>query len=471
MSEIIEVLRLSKWVQEYERGGIVALYHTLNIDVVYLCAEMKALVASLRYGTTINHLIATHPQYADEIPELIQDLVEQGMVVRFDEDDEAVFIAKKQRALFPIGIETLYLLLTESCNMRCTYCFILDGMPEDYRLNSMSWETAKVAIDAFFANIWKNPPIYKKSLKSINFFGGEPLINFRLIQKVVEYVEATYAVEMDAAGESFIYSLITNGTMITREMAEYFSEHPRINVTVSIDGMQAVHDQKRVFRNGSGSFDDALRGLHFLKAAGCSKISLSCTVAEHNMDYLDQLLMLHQEFGFLSVNLNPLLDTEQSQVSPEYMLAVNERMISYFMKAREVGVYEDRVMRKIRPFISKRIHAFDCQATGHQLVCSPTGRLGVCHEGVGMSNYFFAQVSSDFDFHGHPVIQEWGRRTPLNMPQCYGCEAIGVCGGGCAYGAHLRHGSIWSVDDRFCGHSLTTLQWIIWDIYSQSQIA
>lgn len=463
------VLRLSKWVHVYERSGIIALYHTLNIDVVYLGVELKGLVSSLHYGTTLEYLLMTYPQYGDELPQLLRDLADQMMVVPLFEDDEELFVEKKHQALFPVGVETLYLLLTDTCNLRCTYCFMLDGMPDGYRRKSMTWKTAKAAVDMFFSNVRKNQPIYKRSLKSINFFGGEPLINFRLIQKVVEYVEGSYAEEMEASGETFIYSIVTNGTLITEEMAEYFAQHPRFNVTVSIDGDGPIHDRSRVFRNGSGSFEVTLRGLRMLKAAGCSKISLSCTVGEHNKNHLDQLLSLNDEFGFLSINLNPLLDTEHSRVNTEHAAAVNERMIQYFVKAREVGVYEDRIMRKVRPFLSKRIHAFDCQATGHQIVCSPDGRLGVCHEGVGMSNYFFAQVHPDFDFHNNVVIQEWGTRTPFNMPQCHGCEAIGVCGGGCAYGAQLRHGSIWSVDDRFCGHSLTTLEWIIWDIYAQSQ--
>ena len=65
-------------------------------------------------------------------------------------------------------------------------------------------------------------------------------------------------------------------------------------------------------------------------------------------------------------------------------------------------------------------------------------------------------------------IAEWGHRSPLNMPQCFDCSAIGTCGGGCAYGAMLRNGSIWSLDDRFCVHSLKTLEWMIWDLYENS---
>ncbi len=85
-----------------------------------------------------------------------------------------------------------------------------------------------------------------------------------------------------------------------------------------------------------------------------------------------------------------------------------------------------------------------------------------------MKNYFFSDVSKDFQFHENSTIREWGHRSPLNMPQCFDCSAIGTCGGGCAYGAMLRNGSIWSLDDRFCVHSLKTLEWMIWDLYENS---
>ncbi len=463
-----DVLRLSKWVREYERDGIIALFHVLNIDVVFLGSELSSLVVLLRFGTTMKRITEEFPQYEAELADLVNDLLQRKMVVPLSEDDETYFLEKRKKAIPPIGIETLYLLLTDSCNLQCSYCFILNGMPEGYRHNSMTWETAKEAVDMFFSNIRKNPPVYRRSLKAINFYGGEPLINFRLIRKIVEYVETTYAAEMDAVGEEFIYSLVTNGTLIDEEKARYLSERPRINVTVSVDGLKPVHDRKRVFPDGSGSFEDAIQGIRLLRAAGCKNVSLSSTIDDHNIEHLDGLLFLHEEFGFLSINLNPLLDTEQQKVSLEYMESVNDAMIRYFQLARSVGVYEDRIMRKIKPFLSHRIHAYDCQATGHQLVCSPDGKLGVCHEGIGLKNYFFGEASRKFDFHSNPVIQEWGARTPLNMPQCHDCSALGICGGGCAYGAHLRNGSIWSVDDRFCLHSLKTLEWIIWDIYAQS---
>ena len=152
-------------------------------------------------------------------------------------------------------------------------------------------------------------------------------------------------------------------------------------------------------------------------------------------------------------------------VDEEYMRKATTKMLEFFSIAREKGIYEDRIMRKLNSFVSQKIHVWDCQATGNQLVCSPDGGLGVCQEGVGQKKYFYGDVFSPFNFHQNKDIKKWNERTPLNMPQCYDCSAIGICGGGCSYSAWLRNGSIWSIDDRFCTHSLVILEWLINDLY------
>lgn len=421
----------------------------------------------LKKGTTFAFLSEYYVELS--IIEVVQGLCKKGFIVPVLEDDMELLLTKRADAIPPIGIHSLYLLLTDNCNLRCSYCFVLNSMPTCYKSSNMKWETAKKAVDMFFANLVRNDPVHSRAIKVINFYGGEPLLRFPLLKQVVEYIESVYSKELDAMDEvGFIYSLTTNGTLITPEIATYLATHHRIAVTVSLDGDQKSHDVARRTTKDAGTYEAAVAGIRMLQEAGCTGISISCTIDEHNINSLEKLLLLNKEFGFLSINLNPLLDTEQQKVGGKYSEVVSNKMISYFIKAREEGVYEDRIMRRIKPFMSQYILPYDCQATGSQVVCSPDGKLGVCHEGLGMKNYFFADVSKDFRFHENPTIREWGHRSPLNMPQCFDCPAIGICGGGCAYGAMLRNGSIWSLDDRFCTHSLKTLEWMIWDLYEDN---
>ncbi len=462
-------VRTSKWTHQFQGkgNGFFALYHSLGMDVVFLEDRYQDVVRFLQLGTTEDHLGEKNPDLSGELPAVLAELARTGMIVAVDANDDLVIEEKRAKYVLPPGLETLYLLVTDDCNLRCSYCFINNNMPVGYKHSVMTFEAAREAIDMFFANLLRNPPEYAKLTKTIFFYGGEPLLNFGLIRQIIEYIDTAHKSEVDAMGEKFRLSIVSNGTLMDEEMAAFIASRSNLDIAISIDGVAEVHDSQRHCANGCGSFSGAIRSCELLRAAGKADVSVSCTVGEHNIDRLPELLELNRKYGFASINLNPLTDTAAAPVSEEYMQAVSQRMIEYFQLARVDGVYEDRMMRKAKSFMEKRIHAYDCQALGAQLVCSPDGQLGICHEGVGLKQFFFGRVSREFDFHTNPVIAEWKRRTPLNMPQCYGCPALGICGGGCAYASWLRNGSIWSVDDRFCIHALSSLEWLIWDLFDR----
>ncbi len=98
---------------------------------------------------------------------------------------------------------------------------------------------------------------------------------------------------------------------------------------------------------------------------------------------------------------------------------------------------------------------------------APNGDIGVCHAYLGDRKYFVANVHTADEFNPYidPTFIEWSRRSPLTMPACRNCPALGVCGGGCAKNAEMRHGTIWGLDDRFCIHAKHTLEWMLWDLY------
>lgn len=464
-----EVLRISKWVHIFtERNNkYIALYHALNMDVVFLEKKFLKMINLLRLGTTSTHLHKIFRNFIVQVEEMIKELHCLEMIVSIQYDEVLLLEERKKTHILSPGIETLYLIVTDNCNLRCSYCFINNNMPKNYHYDFMPFSVAKKGIDMFFVNLAKNPPEYSSLTKTIFFYGGEPLLNFKIIKQSIEYIESAYKNEVRTMGEKFRLSIVTNGTIINEEIAKFIGAHNNLDIAISIDGPKNIHDKKRRDMDNKGTFAKAIRGLEILQNVGNKKdISISSTVDEHNINNLPLLLELHKKYNFASINLNPLTDTARNTISKKYMRKVSEKMIEYFMLAREIGVYEDRIMRKAKSFIDKRIHTYDCQALGAQLVCAPDGQLGICHEGIGTKQFFFDKVSKNFDFHNNSIIKEWKQRTPLNMPQCFDCPAIGICGGGCAYGSWLRNGSIWSVDDRFCIHSLSTLKWLIWDIFN-----
>ena len=177
-------LRLSRWAHIIKKKGVdfFAVYHSLNIETLFLENKFKKLVAMLRVGATrekITHGLAGVP--AEEVLSVIDELCQTGIVVETRQNDQDLLDRKREKYVLPVGLETMYLLVTDICNLRCRYCFINNNMPSDYPCSSMSWETAREAIDMFFSNISRNPPEFDDFVKTIIFYGGEPLLNFPIV--------------------------------------------------------------------------------------------------------------------------------------------------------------------------------------------------------------------------------------------------------------------------------------------------
>jgi len=455
---IAEPIRLSKWTYITQRNGVYAVFHSLCLSLLFFEARYKEFLEKLRLGTTLEHL----RKLDTEADNIVAELISQQFVVPVSFDENVVLFEKQKMYVDQPSLETIFILFTDACNLRCGYCLINGNMPDrNCGQKVMSWETAREAIEMYFANL--QPTRFHKS---IVFYGGEPLLMFPLLKQAVSYMHKFHSAEL--VKFNVILLLITNGTKITPEIANYLAEHPEITICISLDGCQETNDLKRVYPDGRGTFQDIMVGIKLLHAAGRTDINISTTIDEHNIDKLDELLVLHNQYHFHTVNFNLLLDTAERTVDSSYTERATKKMIEYFEKAREIGLYEDRIMRKVRAIGRGVLHPFDCRATAAQLAISPDGSLGVCHEGVGCKQFFFGKVSRNFVFADHPVIREWGRRSPLTMPQCFNCPSLGLCGGGCAYSAFLRHGTIWAIDDKFCKHSLAVLEWLIWDVYNQT---
>ena len=138
----------------------------------------------------------------------------------------------------------------------------------------------------------------------------------------------------------------------------------------------------------------------------------------------------------------------------------------------EKRIYEDRVInRRLKAFVEKKVLYKDCAGYGHQIDITPTGKVGVCHglwpDEINQDENVYYDI--DVNYTGlvkeHPIWQEWYSRTPFNMPQCWNCEAISLCGGGCAQKSFLRTGSIWNKDTDICILMKETVPWTIWKYF------
>ena len=439
--------KLSRFVHVFDGGNTrkhFALYHSVKLSPIFLERGTLGIINKLQGGLELHNL-------SSEEVSFVKQLTELGFVVGSDSaenDLEEVVEGFRPR------LSTMYLVVTDRCNLGCKYCFIEAGFPQDYVCNDMTWEIAKAGIDIFREQ-------RDRSIEDCQvwFYGGEPLLISDLLFQCLDYIA-----EKDPEVTPV---MVCNGTLISADMAKRLSGYPQFQLTVSLDGPADMHDQMRIFKSGYKSHASVMRGVNNLKNSGV-EFAVSCTLGEHNVDHVVEVSeWIARETGSSSIGMNLLVDTPKEFVKEEYIRKANNGLIDFFKIARDKEIFENRILRKVNAFVSGEPRWHDCAACGSQIVISPIGEIGICHEGLGERNTFIGSVFKPFDFQNDPRIREWCKRSPASMVDCHACDALGICGGGCPYGSMLKHGSMWSIDERFCIHSKETLEWLIWDLYEK----
>lgn len=455
-----DALRFSNFVHFFKRNGITAIFHALSREVVFVD---ETNLANVRDGLL-------RASFTDVNNETINYLIKKEFVLSADADEAGSLKFIQESILQHPCIDTLYLLLTDNCNFACTYCFFEGSYsgPKEKTMN-MTKELAIASVRqfaSFFKKACDYPDFYPYE-PSVVFYGGEPLINVDVFFAAVE--EVVSLKESCVLPKNMAMNINTNGSLINREIAAFCAKH-NIEVDVSLDGYKSVHDACRVLRSrNTGTFDAVMRGITLLKEAG-AKTCISCTISENNVEKLPDIFnWFLDNAGVGNVGFNPLLDSHQYKIrDPDYSRKVARAMIECFKIARERGIYEARMMRKVKAFVDGMVYDRDCCGCGKQVVILPNGKIGVCHAYSGTGE-FFVNPDCNFDPFEHPFWKEWSKRSPINMPKCYNCEALTICGGGCPHNAEMSKGSIWEIDESFCVHAKETLNWLVWDLYEQTK--
>lgn len=455
---------LSRFTHFVPMEEFVAVYHAVNLALVFVRQEIVDCLKIFQSPHTIQEVSAQFGNVGvEKFEAVIQQLVDFRMLVE-DENEEWQDFRRAQGMLDSLPIGILYLLLTDRCNLGCGYCFVEGGLPCDYVFADMTPTVARAGLDLFAKTIGDNAP--NESDKSIIFYGGEPTLNWQTLVSAVEYIE--HLKTIGKLADNVKVTINTNGVLIDRDRAQFFAQH-NIKVSVSIDGPATIHNQNRPYRSGDGSFEDTLQGFQFLKQAGIQP-SISCTITPANLPVLPEVLTwFMDELGVQGLGFNLLLDPARMEIEnpEEHIRLASLALINCFEVAREKGIYEDRVMRKVHAFVKGKVYLNDCGGCGQQIVIAPNGDVGVCQGLLGEKTYF-VQNTQGLDPIQHPYWKEWRRRSPFTMPECQDCIALGICGGGCPMKVYQRTGSIWNVDEDFCIHAKITLEWLIKDLLKKT---
>ncbi|WP_251621698.1 radical SAM/SPASM domain-containing protein [Odoribacter lunatus] len=443
-------MQYSKYVHTFPvEDNVVALYHALLIRTVFVTnQESQQINLFFEKGTTNDHVTV----------EMINYLYTNYFVVNNDEEDSALY-SKCMDMIAEPAISNAYIVVTENCNFNCKYCFISNAVQNVYPVKVMTKEVATNAVMLLQRTYEKQQHSYDKT---ITFYGGEPLLNFDIIKFFMD--EVNRIKQEHYWPDDVKYALITNGSLLTKDILQSIKEYG-IALSISYDVDKESHSQ-RIDKTGNDSYDVVKQ-----KIALCNEMnvpfSLSITITDTLLRHRNTVLPEILKLSPLTIAFNLLIPNKETLQNDNYYEEATDFMLETFGQLRTIGMYEDRIMRKVHSFKENKMHLYDCCASGgNQYVIAPDGTIGICHGYLNNRKYFSAKVSdSEFDFREHPDYKYWKKRTPLLMPQCQDCECLSICGGGCPYAADYMYGSIYELDTRFCIHAKKVLTWLIKDLY------
>jgi six-Cys-in-45 modification radical SAM protein len=361
----------------------------------------------------------------DEEREAYADLLElynDGML--FSEEIEI------KPVLSPI-VKSLCLHISHDCNLRCKYCFAETGDFSHGR-KLMSFETGKAAIDFLMV---KSGNI--KNLE-VDFFGGEPMMNFGVVKKLVAYgreVEKNY-------GKNIRFTLTTNGTYLNDDNIEFINEHIS-NVVLSADGRKSVNDTMRPMVSGKGTYDIIMPNYKKLIANRDKDYYIRGTFTRNNLDFASDVLHFADE-GFDQISVEPVvLDKDDKLALREEDLPAifNEyeklalQMIERYKNGQEFNFFHFMVDLDAGPCLYKRFKG--CGSGSEYIAITPEGDIYPCHQFVGYTEYMMGNVhTGEFK---RDIQNSFSGNSIATMTECKTCWAKYFCGGGCAANNYKFH--------------------------------
>jgi len=448
--------RVSRFVHIFEKDDAAAIFHSLNLNILYVSPSILDILKILNKPFSIEGLEIT--EIGRSTPDQVFDsLVKAGMLVPDDFDEMDAVRELQRRSITEPHITELFLVPTDECNFHCRYCHVVNNRLPDHACQHMTTDTAIAAVEKF---IELTADCHNEQ-KNIVFYGGETLINFPVIRDVIEYSAA----RSKAFAGPLKFTIFTNCSLVTEDIAGFLGRH-RVSIIASIDGTEDMHDAMRVTAGGAATYQDVIAGYQRLKEAGCT-VGISCTVGPHNLNALPDIVdhfVRNLRPANLGFNMqHHILGKSNPGFVP--LETVNARMIEAYVNARKEGLYLVHAINRLRVIAERRPRLKDCPACSRQIVVAPDGDVGPCEVFVTTRNYYIREKAArPAEILRHDTFRQWHARSHFYWEDCHSCPAILLCGGGCPYDSHSTSGNINCRDERACVQSNAFLAWALWDI-------
>jgi uncharacterized protein len=432
----------------FSGGGVDYLYLVPSAAIFALDDLSKAAIDLLEGRELTREQIveelASRGYPAREVEETIDEL-HQAHAIAFGDGFRQPELQTPEQ---PFPLQTIVLNVTNQCNLSCSYCYEYgeDRVAEpEGKTKFMSEETARQTVDFLLD---QSPG---RRMVHLTFFGGETLLNFKVVKSTIEYACKRAA----EAGKYIDFSMTTNATCLTPEIVSFLAEN-NVGVTVSIDGPKESNDRFRVFHNGQGSYDViAPRIKELIKTHRSRPIGARVTLTAQAADVKRIFRHLTDEMGFDEVGFAPVT------TSPVRLYAIGgsgldnileqftelaDEYLSYALEGRHHGFSNvSDTLQELHQGVSK---AYPCGAGLGLLGVSPSGDIGLCHRFVDSTAGKIGHIETGLDRAAQAGHLSRGHIN--NKYDCHECWARPVCSGGCYHEAYVRYGDMSHANLHYC---------------------
>ncbi len=433
-------------IHQYKLGGYNIVLDTFS-GSVHSVDEVAYDIIEMYENSSESEIIevitAKYPDVAEQdVRDTIKDISElkkQGKLFSEDEYADKAFDFKNRHT----EIKALCLHVAHTCNLNCEYCFAGQGKYHGEQA-VMSFETGKRALDFLVENSGNRVNL------EVDFFGGEPLMNFDVVKQLVAYARS---IEKDK-GKNFRFTLTTNGVLLDDGVTEFANKECH-NVVLSLDGRKEVHDRLRKTINGKGSYDTIVpKFQEFVKKRGEKGYYVRGTYTHNNTDFFNDIMHM-ADLGFTELSMEPVvcspsdpyaLTDEDFPVLCEQYEKLAVEMLRREKKGKPITFYHYMIDLEGGPCIYKRISG--CGSGTEYLAVTPWGELFPCHQFVNDPKYSMGDIWKGVT--NTELRDEFKMCNAYARKECADCWAKLYCSGGCAANAYHATGSISGVYDYGC---------------------
>ena len=419
-------------------SGAIHVVDDFAYDAIKICDEegrdkLPEILKKKYAGTEITE------EDIDMVIEDIDELIEKKKLFTEDIFEVNAFDLKARHT----EIKALCLHVAHTCNLACSYCFAKQGNFSGEEA-IMSFETGKRALDFLIENSGDRHNL------EVDFFGGEPLLNWEVVKDLVKYARS---IEKDA-GKNFRFTLTTNGVNINDDVIDFCNEEMQ-NVVLSLDGRKEVHDRFRVTPNGKGSYDLIVpKFQEFVKRRGDKDYYMRGTFTKNNTDFLQDIIHM-ADLGFTELSMEPVVTApgDPSGLSEEDLPVIYEQyeklaleMLDRKKNGKPFTFYHYMIDLTGGPCIYKRISG--CGAGTEYLAVTPWGDLFPCHQFVNDPEYKMGNIWDGVT--NLEARDEFKMCNSYAKPECRDCWARLYCSGGCSANSYHATGDIKGVYEYGC---------------------